>query len=207
MARLKGLKETKRKVSQTINLEDLLGVSLTGRPGLRASIAQAVIDHVVDRTEDGKDVRGNDFSSYASSYIDSAEFELAGKSPSDVNLTLSGNMLASVDLLSQGRNTIEYGISGDEAPKAYNHQTGDTVKKRQFIGMKMSDLKDLIMGEFGSEIKGIKRRVSEDEAEPRESQTVSELLNILDTLDDGPEVDDSSVFFSNVGDILNGSEV
>lgn len=203
MAKFKGLIETKRKVSQTINLEELLGVDFTGQSGLRNAIAQAVIDFVVERTEGGDDNTWTPFKSYSEKYKESAEFELAGKSDREINLTLTGNMLSAIDVLSEGRSTIEIGIRGDEAPKAYNHQVGDTVPKRAFLGVSMDDLSDLIEQEFGSEIDELRQLRDEGESAPREGQSVRDVLSLLDSFrEDSSPV--SMAFFTTAGDIIRG---
>jgi hypothetical protein len=158
MAEIKGLNLTKRDVSQTINLEEMFGVSFQGERALRMAIAQKVIDHIVKRTQDGKNVSGAKLAKYHPDYVASAEFELAGKSKNEVNMTLTGAMLSQLDLLSDGPNTIRIGWEETEQIlKAYNHNVGDTVTKRDFFGVTMAEAKKVILEEFGPDIGGLGR--------------------------------------------------
>ena len=158
MAKIKGLNLSKRDVSQTINLEDMFGVSFQGEKALRMAIAQKVIDYIVKRTQEGKDISGKNLAKYSKDYIESAEFELAGKSPSEVNMTLTGMMLSQLDLLSDSPNTIRIGWEDNEQIlKAFNHNTGDTVKPRPFFGVTEKEAKEVILEEFEKDIESLKR--------------------------------------------------
>lgn len=158
MAKIKGLNLSKRDVSQTINLEEMFGVSFQGEKALRMAIAQKVIDYIVKRTQEGKDISGKNLAKYHPDYVASAEFELAGKSKNEVNMTLTGNMLAQLDVLSDSPNTIRIGWEdNEEILKAYNHNTGDTVTKREFFGITNKEAKEVILEEFESDIASLKR--------------------------------------------------
>lgn len=158
MAKIKGLNLTKRDVSQTINLEEMFGVSFQGEKALRMAIAQKVIDYIVKRTQEGKDISGKNLAKYHPDYVASAEFELAGKSKNEVNMTLTGNMLAQLDMLSDSPNTIRIGWDdNNEILKAYNHNIGDTVTKREFFGITSKEAKEVILEEFEKDIESLKR--------------------------------------------------
>jgi hypothetical protein len=170
MAKVKGLTLSKSEVSQSLNLEEILGVSFRGQRELRLAIAQRVIDYIVERTRDkGVDIRNQDFKAYANSYKDSTVFELL-KDSDEPNLSLTGTMLASIDVLSDGPNTVVIGFDdATETLKAFNHNTGDTVKKREFFGIRADDAKKLIESEFSDELDRLENR------DPNR-QTVSEIL-------------------------------
>lgn len=158
MAKIKGLTVTESDVSQTINLEELLGVDFRGQKTLRLAIAQRVIDHIVDRTQSGKSVSGDGFKPYSKNYKDSAEYKLL-KDSSKVNLTLTGNMLSSIEVLGDGPNTVRIGFNDKtETMKAYAHQSGDGPPKREFFGVTMSEARDLIEEEFSSDLDALKGR-------------------------------------------------
>lgn len=136
----------------------MFGVSFQGERALRMAIAQKVIDHIVKRTQEGKDISGKNLAKYHPDYIASAEFELAGKSKDEVNMTLTGNMLAQLDLLSDSPNTIRIGWEDtEEILKAYNHNVGDTVTKRPFFGITPKEAKEVILEEFDKDIESLKR--------------------------------------------------
>lgn len=156
---------TQTKISQEINLEEELGVDLSQFPSLKQSLGQAMIDKIVERTESGKGVkfdtagRGRQIDlrkPYSKEYQDSLEFKAAGKSKNDINMTLSGDMLRSIDLVRAQGNTLEIAIDDpDEAAKAHGHQTGKNgqVKKmlRPFFGVTKSEIKE-VSSQFKSEI-------------------------------------------------------
>lgn len=156
MAKFPGLKLERRDVSQTFNLEELLGVSFRGETSLRLAIAQAVIDRIVERTqEENVDREGKRFAGYSEEYEDTTAFQLL--KDGSVDMTLTGNMLNSIDVLNHGPNTIQIGFrSQRERDKAYNHNTGDTVPERAFFGLDESEFKSLVDDEFGSDLRRLR---------------------------------------------------
>ncbi len=147
-------KITKKKTSQKINLKEEFGIDFRGRDSLKQALGQAIIDRMVSRTKDGKSFFGKNFRKYSKDYIDSEDFKAFGKSPGDVNMTLTGDMLASIDILDISGNTIEPGIDDpEEAIKSFAHNTGDgKMPRRAFFGITRKELKE-IKSEFDSEIK------------------------------------------------------
>ena len=169
------IKETKKEISQTINLKELLGRSPT--PQERVSIGQDLIDRILERTESGKSLSGHKFKAYSKEYKDSLDFQAFGKT-NRVNMTLTGDMLASIDILKETKDTITIGIAGDEAPKAFNHQTGDTVPKRRFFGVTKGDTKKAVRDNKNSNVEA-----------PSEDNFVDRALDTL-----------------NIGDFFNGED-
>lgn len=162
---------SKSGVSQKLDLEKITGVSLAGQRALRLAIAQKVIDHMVDRTRNKNvDVDGRAFKKYSEAYKKSTVFKLL--KDGDVDMTLTGNMMGDLDVLSDDDQTIEIGLTDEtEILKAFNHNTGDTVPKRQFFGITEKELKDIINTNFSDDIDAIKAGV---ESRPR---TVADLFN------------------------------
>ena len=158
MARLPdNLTLTQAEVSQTFNLDELLGVNLSDSPDLKNAIGQALIDRIVERSQSGTDLRGTAFKPYKKSYTESDQFSAFGKSK-DVNMTLSGDMLSGLTVLSDAGNDIK--IGWDDATnnaKAYNHMVGDTVRKRQFFGITKAAAQE-IASEFQDAIDEIKEQ-------------------------------------------------
>lgn len=144
-AKIPGLKLTKNEVSQTIDLKELFGKNFTGSTALKNAIAQDAIDMIIERTKSGKSVYGGNLKSpYSEAYADSLEFKSFGKSKTQVNMTLTGNMLGTMDVLDDSGNKIKIGWNdGEESAKSYNHNVGDTVPKRPFFGLNSSDLNRL----------------------------------------------------------------
>ena len=116
-------------------------------------LADLVIEHIVDRTQSGKDKRGRDFPGYSPEYIKSLDFEIAGKSRGNVNLTLSGDMLAALDVLQEKPGLIRIGFEkgSDENARAdgnirgtYGSDTPSRKKARDFLGLPDKVLEKLI---------------------------------------------------------------
>lgn len=126
---------------------------MTFRPDLKEAIAQDIIDFIIDRTQSGKDVEGRSFKGYSKEYAESLEFQAFGKSKSEVNLTLSGQMLGTMDLIDTSGDSIIIGwTDAEESAKAFNHQTGDTVPARPFFGISERDLENEILPKYRSEL-------------------------------------------------------
>lgn len=99
------------------------------------------------------DVKGKPFAKYSPNYIKSAPFKAFDKSKGEVNLELSGDMLGLMDIVGESRNSVTIGWGDeDQIPKAFNHITGDTVKKRDFFGLTKEDL-DSLKSEFLPKVK------------------------------------------------------
>lgn len=122
-------------------------------PRQRQRVADLVIDHIITRTERGIDKDGNRFPAYSEEYIKSHEFKVAGKSKNKVNLTLSGDMLASLELLSdkKGKITIGFEKGSEENARAdgnirgtYGSSKGNAEKARDFLGIDDVTLKKII---------------------------------------------------------------
>lgn len=151
---MKSPKITLSKFEQEIDLKELFGVDLSDDDSLKQAIGQFLIDRMLERVDSGKGIGGVKLKSpYSKEYSKSLEFKAAGKSRGKVNMSLTGDMLASIDLLSTDGNKIKIGIEDDsQIPKAYNHQTGDTVPARPFFGFTKSELAD-IKKQFAPKIK------------------------------------------------------
>lgn len=134
----------------------------------RQAIAQRIIDHIVKRTvEKNVDKNNRPFPKYSKEYTKSPEFRIAGKSKK-VNLTLSGDMLAEMRLLSErsGKITIGYEDGTEENSKAEGNVKGTygqskpiPGKKRDFLGISNNDLKGEILKDFP--LKGTKKKPAE----------------------------------------------
>lgn len=179
-----GFTLSEEEVSQTIDLKKITGVDISNDEKLVLKIGQKIIDYMEERVADGMGFNRSKLKSpYSSSYADSLVFKAAGKSKNQVNMRLSGDMMASIDILETDGAKIKIGIDDDsQAPKAYNHQTGDTLPKREFFGVSNSELKNYIINEFKDEIKA-KKVTSAEETESliktiRGIRTLAEFLGV-----------------------------
>lgn len=133
-----------------------LKVSKTYSKEERRAIATEVIDFIVKRSRSGgKDKNNRTFKPYSQSYKDSLDFKIAGKG-SKVNVSLSGDMLDSIELLSQKSGNLLIGFENStfENDKAEGNITGsygqkspNSSKARDFLGITNKDLK-VILSEF-----------------------------------------------------------
>ncbi len=107
----------------------------------RQLVARMVIDFIQDRTDKGRDVNNNPFPGYSDDYIDSRDFQIAGKTKR-VNLQQTGDTIASIELLSHGVGFITIGFdSGSfENDKAVWLQRSDNGVSRKFLGLTNDDL-------------------------------------------------------------------
>lgn len=155
-------KITKKRTQQIINLKEEFGVDLRRNTALKQALGQAIIDKMLKRTSDGdgiiftKDGKGRRVklkSPYSDKYAESDEFKAFGKKKNKVNMELTGDMLASIDILRSRGNELVIGIDDpEEVEKSFNHNTGDTVPKRPFFGVSKKELRE-IKKEFNGDIK------------------------------------------------------
>lgn len=126
------------------------------RPEERKAIAQEVVDFIVERTLSGKDKDNINFKPYSKSYVKSLDFKIAGKSASNVNLKLSGDMLASLKPLTHrsGSITVGYEAGDENNGKAEGNIKGtygnkkQVAPKRDFLGIKEGTLRNKILKNY-----------------------------------------------------------
>jgi hypothetical protein len=114
---------------------------------------ELVIDKIRNNTAMGKDRYGGSFPKYSEAYKDSLDFENADKSTL-VNLELSGDMMASMEVLATGVGTVTIGYpqGGDLAGQVEGVQKD---QKRPFIGLPQFQ-QDLIIAKIETEGAGAK---------------------------------------------------
>lgn len=121
----------------------------------RHEVADLVIERIVNRTDQGLDINGKPWKGkageYSESYKKSLDFKIAGKGP--VNLQLSGDMLAAIDVLDLTSRSAVIGFEkgSDENAKAdgnirgtYGNSTPIKGKARDFLGISERDLLKII---------------------------------------------------------------
>jgi hypothetical protein len=181
-----------KKIEQVIDLNEFFpDVDFSQERALKEAIGQAIIDRIASRTEDGEGMsfgaggQGRPVSlksPYSKEYANSLEFKAAGKKRTKVNMTLTGDMLASVDLEPGDDGKVTIYIPDDEVPKAFNHITGDTVPRRPWFGVNKSEVKD-ILDKFKADIQDL----SSGELDKENSKKLSALdaINANFDLDEG----------------------
>jgi hypothetical protein len=190
-------KVSKQIIEQEIDLKEVFGIDLAeASRSFKESFAQSVIDLIVDRTERGQGLRFDSRgraqavalkSPYSDEYAESLEFKAAGKSKGRVNMTLTGDMLASVDVLGISGNKIRIGIEdGREVLKAFNHITGDTVPSRPWFGVSTKEL-DSLSEQFQAEGQIQKLRRPPTPLEDKALSVVDRLKAFIASLEDDDE--------------------
>lgn len=118
----------------------------------RAQLADDVIEYIKQRTEKGRDVDGDAFAPYSEAYMKSLTFKIGGKSKK-VDLTLSGDMLAAIGVLSDKPGKIVIGFEDGSPENAradgnirgtYGKRSGDPKKARPFLGISDDALDKLL---------------------------------------------------------------
>lgn len=190
MSEIMGLEVRRGVVYQEIDLRDLFGVDVSRYSSLKKKFGQACIDAIVTRCNKGLDFRGGRLPAYSDSYAESDVFKAYGKSKNNPNETLRGDMLATMDVLSNQGNKIQIGWNDEEnAEKARGHITGyaghPTIKgapKREFFGLTTAQLEGLMI-RFEDEIKQIKNEDQEDKRKEKksEAQQVLEYVKELES--------------------------
>jgi hypothetical protein len=128
-------------------------------PDLLEQIGQVTLDYMLERVSGGKGLGGVTFvpNKYSDKYIESAAFQAAGKSPRPVNMLLNGDMLGSIEVVTEGT-SVKLVIPSDQAPKAHGHQTGEGfAPKRPFFGVTREEFNKNILSKFKDEIREASR--------------------------------------------------
>ncbi len=123
-------------MTQRINLKSLLGRE--PEPEEKQAFMLEALATIEERTLNGDKVGGGSFQPYTQEYADRK-----GVSKGSVDLFLDGGMLESLLPIGETRNTVTFGIEGEEAPKGYNHHVGDTLPERPWFGITDREAKDI----------------------------------------------------------------
>lgn len=108
---------------------------------VKREFGRRAIDKILERTNDGIDKKDNPFKKYSKAYIKSLAFQVYGKSAGQVNLKLSGEMQADIDVIKTDRTGVTIGFrDGDQNDKAYGHVYGKgSLPVRDFWGLPDDD--------------------------------------------------------------------
>lgn len=132
-------KYSKKEVSQRFNLKELLGYTPSEQQ--KRVFYDLIVDKMVERTANGKDISGRNFTPYSANYA-----ERKGVSRNSVDLILTGEMLNSFEESQRQRNVVKVKVSeGENTLKSYNHNVGDTLPRRTYFGFQNEgDLQDVV---------------------------------------------------------------
>jgi hypothetical protein len=183
----------KSGVYQKFNLKEMFGVDVSRSPELKKAIGQAIIEHIVKRTEDGMGRDGKALKSpYSDSYSESLPFKAAGKSKRNVNMTLNGDMMGLLDIIDESANTITIGWEDEtEILKAYNHNVGDTLPRRPFFGLNKKEIREIV-SQFKDDVQSNVEEARSSAKADKDSRSdftkrALEFLDRLESQDDGVE--------------------
>jgi hypothetical protein len=116
---------------------------------VRHLIGRAIVNRIIVRTRDENlDKNNRRLGGYDKDYSDGLDFKIAGKSRSDVDLTLTGEMLNSLDVIdsTDGEITIGYKAGDPINGKVKGNRLGTYGQnkkvgpKRDFLGITNGDL-------------------------------------------------------------------
>jgi len=123
----------------------------------RSAIAFGIISYITDRTKAGKGRDGKKWTppadKYSKEYRESLDFKNAKKGQRKVNLTLSGDMLASIDLLKSESGKLTIGIDKGDADHdkaegnirgSYGKSTGFKSKARDFLSISQKEVNKVL---------------------------------------------------------------
>lgn len=115
----------------------------------RDLVADDILQFILRRTERGLDKDNAPFKKYSTSYSESLDFKIAGKSKNHVDLQLSGDMLTELQILNTsvtGFITIGFEAGTEENDRAawQRNNLKPGFPKRDFLGIADEDLAKII---------------------------------------------------------------
>lgn len=190
-----GIVVDESEISQTLDFNKLTGVDVSSDKVLMRAMAQAIIDYHKTRADNNKGLDGQALKSpYSKAYRTSLDFAAAGKSASDVNMQLSGDMLGSLDILYESGSKIKIGVSDESVlPRAYGHQSGfkghpneSAMRqyKREWFGVTEKEAKEIILKEFGSELRPFRDTRPQARAQDQMISVARSLRAFIEDLND-----------------------
>ncbi len=132
---------------------DALRPILSNR-SFRAAYGKRIVDRIIERTLDGIDRNGVRFTAYSKTYRDSDVFKIYQKNPGEVNLKLTGEMLASLKTGGNGPILRVDLIGSENKAKAHGHVNGIRTRgggkvKRDFLGLPDEELESIMIDTIG----------------------------------------------------------
>lgn len=104
-----------------------------------------IIRTIQNRTLEGIGLDGQPFAPYSERYVESREFKAAGKSPFEVNLRLTEEMISSMEVQSSEPGSVTIGFSSlDAAKKAKWAEASDNGPARKFFDVTPSELSSIL---------------------------------------------------------------
>lgn len=144
-------------------------------PAEREVIAEEIIDYIRDRSQKGLNKNNREFPGYSEEYEKSLNFKIAGKDKGKVDLTLSGDMLGALTVLSHSNGKLLIGFENGTEENAIADgnirgtygQAKPGAKRRDFLGITKADLAKIL------DEHPIEDQTSEDTADAQSSAATS----------------------------------
>ena len=120
-------------------------------PQEREAIALEVVEFIRERSQKGRDKDNKSFVGYSERYRNSLDFKIAGKS-GKVDLTLSGDMLAALDVLKTSSRGLTIGYEAGDSinGRVEGNRIGsyggkpNSKRARDFLGISKDDLSKIL---------------------------------------------------------------
>lgn len=163
-----------------LSLKDDLGIDFQLNPNTARQLGLSLADVIRTRTRDQQSpLTGGAFARYSDEYA-----EKKGVSPTEVDLTLLGDMLDSITVTDVFTDRIVLGFDDtNQVPKAYNHHTGDTVPARPFFGLTRDEIDDVKRNLSerlkDEETKAKRQRQKEERLQEVADEEVDRLVNAI----------------------------
>lgn len=133
------------------NIQTIFQVPSSFSTAMKQYVGQLIIDQIRRNTSKGISATGGKFPKYSNEYKNSLDFQNAGKT-SKVNLELTGDMLASIEIIKINPSSVVVGYSPDSefAAQCEGNQIGsygndpNPAKARPFLGLPSEQLKQII---------------------------------------------------------------
>lgn len=114
----------------------------------REAIGNAIVERIRQRTAAGLDINNEPFAPYKQSYRNTDEFQVAKSGT--VNLRLTGDMMADLEVLSHGPGFIKIGFADNSTNRKADWIESPTGQKagkqtpRRFVGISNADLSPIL---------------------------------------------------------------
>ena len=154
----------------------------------REAIAIEVIDKIIKRTRQGKDKNGDKLDGkYSKGYEQSQAFKIGGKSKGKIDLTLSGDMLDSIEILKNSKKveigfqkgSVENGKADGNIRGTYGQDKPIPGKARDFLGISDSELQS-ILRKYPKDSDKAQQRAKELLIKNKESDRLSGKVDVAD---------------------------
>ena len=149
-------------------------------PAMRQQLGLEVAEFVRQRSESGLDKNNKAFPKYSKAYKESLDFNNAGKT-SKVDLTLSGDMLIDLDILSNRSDKIVIGYEkGTEENSKADGNVRGTYGKSSPIPGKKRDFMGITKTDYNNIVRGVRSRYGEDLEDGTDTVAALALARMLD---------------------------